>query len=145
MARECERQFVGGNTVTIVADADEADAAFLQVNLDPARAGIEGVLDQFLDHGRWPFDDFAGGDLVDQGVGELLDFHGKVLHGIDDSRPPPDYGACFLASRCRRWPRSVLRETPDQGLPPAPRDAVAFNAASARAAYSVPGGGCRVK
>ena len=70
MARDRQRQFVGGDAAAVVADADQADAAFLEVDVDAARAGVERVLDQFLDDGRRPFDDFAGGDLVDQGFGK---------------------------------------------------------------------------
>ena len=64
-----ERQVLGGHAAAIVAHADQADAALLQVDVHAARAGIERVLDQLLDHGGGPFDDFAGGDLVDEGVG----------------------------------------------------------------------------
>ena len=74
----------GGDAAAVVAHADQADAAFLQVDLDAARAGVERVLHQFLDHGRRPFDDLAGGDLVDQGVGELADGH--VRHGAAKRR-----------------------------------------------------------
>ena len=60
-------QVAGGHARAVVANPDQADAAFLQVDVDPARAGIQRVFDQFLDHRRGPFDHFAGGDLVDQG------------------------------------------------------------------------------
>ena len=99
-----QRQFVGGDAAAVVADADQAHAAFLQVDVDAARAGIERVLDQFLDHGRGPFDDLAGGDLVDQGVGELADRHGgerrvrrrRMLDGDDKRRvgSPTLYRLC---------------------------------------------------
>ncbi len=35
--------------------------------------GVDGVLDQLLDHRRRPLDDFPGGDLVGQVVGQLAD------------------------------------------------------------------------
>jgi hypothetical protein len=59
----------------VVAHADQADAAFLEIDVDAARAGIERVLDEFLHHRRRPFDDLARGDLVDEGVGKLADRH----------------------------------------------------------------------
>ena len=51
VARHRQRQFVGLDAAAIVADPDQADAAVLQVDVDAAGAGIQGVLDQFLDHG----------------------------------------------------------------------------------------------
>ena len=50
--------------------------SILQFDLDAMCAGIQRVLDQFLDHGRRPLDDFAGGNLVDKGVRQLADRHG---------------------------------------------------------------------
>ena len=37
--------------------------------------GVEAVLEQLLDDGRRSFDDFAGGDLVDQVTRKLLNGH----------------------------------------------------------------------
>ena len=68
MARDREGQFACRDAAAVIADPDQADAAFLEVDLDAACAGVECVLDQFLDDGRGPFDDFAGGDLVDERV-----------------------------------------------------------------------------
>jgi hypothetical protein len=69
MARYRQRQVFGGNAAAIVADTDEADAALFQVDVDASRAGVQGVFDQFLDDGSRSFDDFASGDLIDEGVG----------------------------------------------------------------------------
>src|SRR3546814_19483491 len=84
-------------------------AAFLQVDVDPVRAGAERVLDQFLDHRSRPLDDFAGGDLVDEGVGQLLDApqgnapaRRRVLYRITGTTalarpelpPTPDLACC---------------------------------------------------
>ena len=44
----------------------------------PRGAGVERVLDQFLDHARRALDHFAGGDAVDHGFGKLADGHGAV-------------------------------------------------------------------
>ena len=82
VARDRQRQFVGGDAAAVVADADQAHAALFQVDVDAARTGIERVLHQFLDHGRRALDDLAGGDLVDEGVGELADRHGVGDAGL---------------------------------------------------------------
>ena len=73
VARDGQRQVVGRDALAVVADADEAHAAVLEIDLDAAGAGVEAVLDQFLDHGRRPFHDLAGRDLVGERVAELLD------------------------------------------------------------------------
>ncbi len=62
-----KRQVVGGDAAAIVADADEFGPAFLQRDLDPARPGVDGVLDEFLHDAGRSFDDLTGGDLVDEG------------------------------------------------------------------------------
>jgi hypothetical protein len=75
VAGDSQRQFVRGNATAVVADADQAHAAFLEIDVDAARTRIERVLDQFLDHGCRPLHDLAGRDLVDEGVGKLADAH----------------------------------------------------------------------
>src|SRR3546814_6637237 len=52
-----QRQFPGRDAAAVIADADQADAAFLQVDVDPVRAGVERVLDQILVHRSRPLDD----------------------------------------------------------------------------------------
>ena len=101
VARHRQRQFVGRDAAAVVADADQAHAAFLQVDVDAARAGVERVLDQFLDHGRRAFDDLAGGDLVDEGVGKLAD--AARLAGASPNARRQDQSAVMIAA---------------QGLPP---------------------------
>src|SRR3546814_6976377 len=120
-----QRQFPGRDAAAVIADADQADAAFLQVDVDPVRAGVERVLDQFLDRRSRPLDDFAGSDLVDEGVGTLLDAH----QGNDTDR------------RRVPWRLTGKSALARQGLPTAADPACA----AARAAYSVPGGGWRRK
>ncbi len=75
MARHRQRQLFRRDAAAIVADADQAHAAFLQIDVDAPRTGVQRVLHQLLDHGSRAFDDFAGGDLVDEGVGKLADRH----------------------------------------------------------------------
>lgn len=81
VAAHRQRQLLGRDAAAIVADADQADAAFLQVDIDALGARVERVLDQLLHHGGGPLDHFAGGDLVDEGVRELADAHPGILAG----------------------------------------------------------------
>ena len=64
--------------LAIVADADQPAAAAVGHHLDAARAGVERILDQFLDDARRTLDHLAGGDAVDHGFGELADGHGRL-------------------------------------------------------------------
>jgi hypothetical protein len=51
------------------------------VDGDPTRAGVDGVLDQFLDDGGRTLDDFAGCDLVR----EIL----RKTGDLGQPNPPP--------------------------------------------------------
>jgi hypothetical protein len=62
-------EFFGVHTEPVIADEDQAFAAITQVNLDRPRLGIKGIFDQFLDRRSRAFNDFAGGNLVDQMIG----------------------------------------------------------------------------
>gem|GEM_PF-3189478 len=66
MPRHRQRQLLSGDTTTVVADADQADAAFFQIDIHARGTGVEGILDQLLDHRSRPFNYLASGDLVDQ-------------------------------------------------------------------------------
>src|SRR5690606_7385550 len=79
--RHCERQLVGLDPAAVVGDADQPAAAVLDLDLDPARAGVERVLDELLDDGRGPLDDFTGGDLVDQLRRQDTNGHGAHCRG----------------------------------------------------------------
>ena len=70
VAGERQGQLVGGDAAAVVAHADQADAAALDVDLDAAGAGVQAVLDELLDDGGRALDHFAGGDLVDELVRE---------------------------------------------------------------------------
>ena len=64
MALEGEQGVVARHALGVVRDAQQAPAAGLDVQLDAARAGVDGVLDEFLgDRGR-ALDHLARGDLV---------------------------------------------------------------------------------
>ena len=75
--------------------AISAAAAALGHDVDACRAGIERILDQFLDDARRPLDHFAGGDAVDDAGFELADGHG-ISHSIDEL-----YRSCRPSERAR--------------------------------------------
>ncbi len=79
MPRDCQRQFVRGDTATVVADTDQPDAALFELDIHARGTGIECIFDQFLDHRCGPLDNFAGSDLVDQNLGQLADRHQRTL------------------------------------------------------------------
>ena len=76
MAFDREREVFRGHAAAVVGDADPAPAAAVGEDVDPARAGIDGVLDEFLDHARRTLDHLAGGDAVDDLLWQLADGHG---------------------------------------------------------------------
>ena len=57
------------NSEAIVDNPDQASAAVFDLDRDIGCAGVDGVFDEFLDDGCGAFDDFAGGDAVDQSGG----------------------------------------------------------------------------
>ena len=73
MARDRERQVLALDAGAVVGDADALDAAAGEVDVDLRRARVERVLEQLLQRRRRPLDDLAGGDLVDQQVGQRAD------------------------------------------------------------------------
>ena len=76
-----EREIGRGHAAAVVGDADPTPSAAIGEDVDPAGAGVDGVLDQFLDHAGGALDHFAGGDAVDDLFGKLADGHGA----LDDS------------------------------------------------------------
>ena len=73
-----KRKIGARHAVAIVGDANEPPAAAVGEHIDAAGAGIERVLDEFLDHARRPLDHLARGDAVDNGLGQLADGHGRL-------------------------------------------------------------------
>ena len=74
---DSQRQLVGTDALTVVGHPDQRHPALLQIHSNGAGTGIDGVLDQFLEHGGRPLDDFTGGDLVDQQFGQDAYRHGR--------------------------------------------------------------------
>jgi hypothetical protein len=55
--------------VAIILDTHQPFAACRRGDDDAARPGVDGVLDQFLDHAGGPLHHLAGGNAVDQVFG----------------------------------------------------------------------------
>jgi hypothetical protein len=65
----------------VVGHQDAGQAAAVGLDLDPGRAGVDGVVDQLLDGAGRPFDHLAGGDAVD-GLGrQAADRHRGTFVG----------------------------------------------------------------
>ncbi len=77
MAIDGEREVAMAHAAAVIGDADTPAAAAVGEDVDPARAGVDRVLHQFLHHARRPLHHLAGGDAVDDLFGELADGHGR--------------------------------------------------------------------
>ena len=73
MSRQGECELCLVDAFAVVANTDELLPARHNIYLYGLRPCIKAVLDQFLHDGRRALDDLAGGDLVDQVTGKLLD------------------------------------------------------------------------
>ena len=66
MAPQRQPRVVGIHADAVVDDTHQPPAARFDLDVDPARARVQRVLDQFLDDRRGSFDDLTGGDLIGQ-------------------------------------------------------------------------------
>lgn len=64
--RQREGELILRDPPAVVCDADQPRAAGLDLDRDPARPGVERILDELLDDRRWPLDHLARGDLIDE-------------------------------------------------------------------------------
>lgn len=64
---------VGGNAGTVVDDLKPFLTEILESDLDAGGAGVQAVLDEFLDGGREVEDYLSGADSVDDSLGDGLD------------------------------------------------------------------------
>ena len=78
MALQGEAGVVAVHPRAVVAHADQYLPAIFQLDAHAARPGIERILDELLDHRCRPLDDFPGGDLVGDLIGENL--HPRARH-----------------------------------------------------------------
>lgn len=73
-----EVEIFGAHAGSIVDDADQGAPAGFNGNIDPPRARIECVLDQFLHDGGRPLDDLARGDAINKDGIKAADRHGRA-------------------------------------------------------------------
>ena len=73
VALEREPRILRAHPLAIVFDADEPLAAQLDVDLDPPRAGVDGVFDELFDDRCRTLDHLAGGDLIGEVGWEEVD------------------------------------------------------------------------
>ncbi len=99
MALDREREIGARHALAVVGDADEPPPAAVGQHLDAGRAGVERVLDQFLDHARRALDHLARGDAVDDAFGKLADGHGANRCEKPSLRTPAG-----TREGCRRGP-----------------------------------------
>ena len=63
----CAHSAEGAMGIIVNRPAGSIDfPGLLERDVNARRAGVNGVFDQFFDYGSGPFDDFTGGDAVDQ-------------------------------------------------------------------------------
>jgi hypothetical protein len=79
-----QRQILRLHPAAVVHDAHQPHAPLLERHRDPRRAGIESVLEQFLDDARRSLDHLAGGDAVDDRRRQGAD----ASHGVAGGRRP---------------------------------------------------------
>ena len=75
------------HSFAVVLHADLFLASQLNVNGQAPRPGVDGVLDQLLDHGGWPFNDFAGGNLIGEVGRETVDLAHVRSSGCGGTAP----------------------------------------------------------
>ena len=66
-------QLPGGDAAAVVGDPDQGHAAGADLHRHSGGPGVDGVLDELLDHAGGPLHHLAGGDQVRHMGGELLD------------------------------------------------------------------------
>ena len=64
MAGESEGDFVSGDATAVIGDLDQPPASLADFNTDIGSSCVDAVLQEFLDYGCRPLDDFAGCDLA---------------------------------------------------------------------------------
>ena len=73
MPRQRQRQILAPDAIPVVGDTNQLDPSAGEIDVDLPRAGVEAVLEDLLQRRGGPVDDFAGGDLVDQLIGQRTD------------------------------------------------------------------------
>ena len=61
--------------MTVVGNGDLCFSAACNANGNRIGAGVERILDQFLDDGRWALDDFPSSNSIDRSLRQPADRH----------------------------------------------------------------------
>src|SRR5262249_4794394 len=77
---EGERGVFARHAFAVVGDANFGEAALLDLDADFRGAGVERVFDELFDDARGSFDDLAGGDLIREVFGQLVDLARSGAH-----------------------------------------------------------------
>src|SRR5205807_9215347 len=76
MSGDCEREVAGLDAAAVVTDPDTNQSTTLGDDVDPGRAGVEGVLAQLLDRRGGTLDNLTGGDGVGDRRRQRMDASG---------------------------------------------------------------------
>jgi len=99
-----QHQVVAAHAAAVVGHRDAPPTAALGDHVDAGGTGVESVLHQLLHDAGGTLDDLAGGDAVDDGLGELPDGHGRLA-----VRGSVHFKAEWSAERNGRPPLQTLR------------------------------------
>ena len=80
MTLQSQWQLLRHHAKSIISDADEGLAAVRHGDVDPARARVNGVLDQFLDGRGRPLHDLSGCDAIHRRVVKLANSCGFLAY-----------------------------------------------------------------
>ncbi len=109
VALDCQRQIRARHAGAVIGDANEPPPAAVGDDLDAPRACIERVFDKLLHDARRTLDHLAGGDAVDDVLGELADGHRATQAAFDArylARHSMDYGGVALVIPANPMPAS---------------------------------------
>jgi len=73
MALERQPRVLRSHARAVVANEDPVNSAAIDLDVDPRRPRVEGVLHELLDRRSGPLDDLARGDSVDHGARQFVD------------------------------------------------------------------------
>jgi hypothetical protein len=83
VALEGQQSIVAEHAATVVGDADQAAAAGFDLDAQLGGPGVERILEQLFDDRSGALDDFTGGDLVGDLVGQDADAaHGRSYSSL---------------------------------------------------------------
>src|SRR4029079_1736318 len=110
VARQGQARAVRRHAVAVVDDADQLAAAARDLDRDGVGPGVEGVLDQLLDHRGRPLDHLARRDLIDDRLRQDLDARQDV-HAAVVSRRCDTLPTIAVSIRFAPWRATSVHET----------------------------------